>query len=169
MDDGTRYDFNAIHYGAFTAAGLNESHRLVANASDVQEGDLFVGGLTGYQIYHAAWKPLPDHAWVEVTHAVVPTEENGAWVFRQRGSGIWYNLGRTKVFEKDPADPRKVHMDAAAFMTANCSWSANLTRWPEFESVVFGRCAREKGYDSIQFGPSEGESPRSPATQHNEA
>ena len=27
------------------------------------------------------------------------------------------------------------------------------------ESLVFGFCPREKGYDSIQFGPSEGESP----------
>ena len=33
-----------------------------------------------------------------MTHAVLPTELAGAWVWRQPGSGVWYNTGRTIVF-----------------------------------------------------------------------
>ena len=52
--------------------------------------------------YHAARKPLPQNAWVEITHCV-PTgrshrEEFGSWMYWAPGSGVWFHLGRTAVF-----------------------------------------------------------------------
>lgn len=79
------------------------------------------------------------------------------WVWRSRGSGVWANVGNTIVFPT-PSDPTKVHADAIAFLSANCSKQPSKF-WPQLESDIFGFCAREKGYDSVQFEPQEGEVP----------
>merc|ERR1719295_1153147 len=95
--------------------------------------------------------------WIEVTHEVYPTELAGCWVWRQRGSGIWYNMGRTLVFPT-PSDPLKIHADAISFLRDGCSVNIS-NEWPQLESDVLGYCAREKGYDSVQFEPQQGQVP----------
>jgi len=147
------YDLHALDQAAYVAAKITGKQPVDSKA--VQEGDLFAGGLTGYQIYHGAWNALPDNTWVEVTHTAYPTELRGYWVWRQRGSGIWYNSGKTKVF---PQRPGHTHEEAIAFLTDGCSVKTPAG-WPIQESVIFGDCAREKGLDSIQFEPTEGQSP----------
>merc|ERR1712039_196302 len=104
-----------------------------------------------------SWKPLADNTWVEIAHTAYPTELKGFWVWRTRGTGVWYNIGRTKVFPT-PADPSKTHAEAIAFLTKNCSVTPSI-RWPLQESDIFGSCAREKGFDSIQFEPQQGQKP----------
>lgn len=78
------------------------------------------------------------------------------WVFRTRGSGVWANIGNTIVFPT-PKNMSKVHHEAIEFLSKDCkaweSFGENLTAWPRYESVIFGDCAREKGYDSVQFEP----------------
>merc|ERR1712062_720422 len=81
----------------------------------------------------------------------------GYWVWRSRGSGIWANIGKTIVFPT-PADPKEIHIEAIEFLLDNCSKKPEQY-WPQIESDVFGFCAREKGYDSIQFEPQAGEKP----------
>lgn len=66
-------------------------------------------------------------------------------------------MGNTLVFPT-PADPTKIHTDAIAFLRANCSVKISW-EWPQIESDIFGKCAREKGYDSIQLEPQAGQSP----------
>lgn len=138
------YDFWHIDKDAYIASGLNSSRSINMNASSVTEGDLYAQiSTTGYElaIYHADWEPLPNNTWIEVTHAVYPTELSGCWVWRQRGSGIWYNTGRTIVFPT-PSDPKRIHADAISFLSKGCS--VNISReWPQLESDVFGGCARE--------------------------
>jgi hypothetical protein len=153
------YDLELLNKTAYDAAGLSGSRPLVANTSALVDGDLFQSSALAadYQIFHSAWAPIPNDTYVEVTHAVYPTELSGMWVWRTRGSGIFYNTGNTLVFPT-PADPMQIHADAIDFLSANCSIKPSV-KWPQLESDVFGFCAREKGYDSVQFEPQEGEVP----------
>jgi len=154
------YDFGFINREAYIAAGLNNTRPLVP-PTNVSEGDLFLlgnlGGVQEYHIYHQNWTPAPNHTWVELSHAVLPTELSGMWTWFQRGSGIWMNVGRTLVFPT-PADPLKTHAAAIAYLRSGCSMNISYS-WPQMESDVFGFCAREKGFDSIQFAPQDGQAP----------
>ena len=135
--------------------------RPVIDVSKVAEGDLYsrysMTGELEYAIYHGQWKPVPNNTWVEVTHTILPTELKGAWVWNQRGSGLWYNTGNTLVFPT-PANMDKIHAEAIQFLSDDCSVNIS-NNWPQLESDVFGQCAREKGYDSIQFEPQTGQIP----------
>lgn len=151
------YDLWLIDSAAYQKANIT-GRVIVDDASTVKEGDLFRGtDARSYHIYHGTWEPLPNNTWVEVTHTVFPTELEGFWVFRTRGSGIWYNTGRTMVFPT-PSDLSKIHADAIAFLTKDCSIKPSI-RWPLMESDIFGFCAREKGIDSIQFEPQARQKP----------
>lgn len=149
------YDLWGIDKEAYEMANIT-GHAVVP-PDKVKEGDLFEGGSMGYMIYHGQYKALPDNTWVEVTHTAVPSELSGFWVWIQRGSGIWYNTGRTKVFPT-PADPSQIHKEAISFLIENCSIHPSW-KWPQLESDIFGFCAREKGFDSIQFEPQAGQNP----------
>lgn len=150
------YDLWSIDKDAYIKANI--PGRKLVPATEVKEGDLFEG-LGQYGIYHGSWKPLPDYAWVEIAHTAFPTELKGYWIFRARGTGIWYNIGKTKVFPT-PADPKETHQAAINFLKENCSVQiSRAPPWPQVESDVFGLCAREKGLDSIQFEPQAGQKP----------
>lgn len=151
------YDFWTLNATAYAAAGLSPT-RKVLPSHQVREGDLYSQQPGALGIYHGEWRAAPNHTWVEVAHSVVPTERMGAWVWRTRGSGVWFNVGRTLVFPT-PSETSHIHQEAIAFLSAGCSRHINPLRWPQLESDVFGFCAREKGYDSIQFEPQAGQSP----------
>ena len=152
------YDLWSINPTAYAAAGLTGSRELKKGPQlkELKEGDFYVGA-EGYSIYHGQWKPVPNNTWVEVAHAVFPTEITGAWVWTLRGSSIWYNVGKTIVFPT-PKDPNQVHEAAIAWLKQGCSVNVS-TEWPLMESQIFGDCAREKGINSIQFSPAVGEEP----------
>jgi len=152
------YDMHVINATAYAAAGLSGSRPVVTNIPKLAEGDLFPSFAgPGYGVYHEAWAPLPNHTWTEVSHLVYPTELDGMWVWRTRGSGVWANVGRTIAFPT-PADQSQIHAEAIAFLTEGCSKRPSAS-WPQLESDVFGFCAREKGYDSVQFAPQDGDRP----------
>uniref|UniRef100_A0A7S0IMV8 Phospholipase B-like n=1 Tax=Calcidiscus leptoporus TaxID=127549 RepID=A0A7S0IMV8_9EUKA len=154
------YDMWALDKAAFDGAGLNTSRTIVTDPKAVKEGDLFVQsalGFFGYGIYHSHWAAAKDNTWIEVAHAVLPTEWTGAWTWRLRGSGVWVNVGKTIAFPT-PADMSQVHMEAIHYLTENCSVKVS-PYWPLSESDIFGLCAREKGFDSVQFEPQVGQAP----------
>jgi len=163
------FDFHALSAKALAEFGVNSTGLLPAPKmptnpgryppvfQDLKEGDLYPGGQLGYQIFHSTWEPVPPNGWVEVTHTVIPSEVSAFWAWRQKGSGVWFNVGRTIVFPT-PADPALIHAEAIANLTRGCS--KNISHdWPQLESDIFGACAREKGYDSVQFGPTAGAKP----------
>ena len=129
---------------AFFAAGLDKivNKPIVTNPEAVQEGDLFgqagsgIGGV-GLQIYHGEWTPAPNNTWVEIQHTVLPTELQSDWVWRLRGTNVWFNVGRTIVFPGDE------HATAIKILSAGCSKTPSA-KWPQMESDIFGFCAREK-------------------------
>jgi len=147
------YDLWSLNIAACEAAGM--SGLSVVPATDVQEGDLFMG--LGLQIYHGVYEPLPANTWTEIAHSVFPTELKGMWVWRLRGTGVWANTGNTIVFPQ-PAGTQQSHVEAISFLTEGCSVSISST-WPRQESDIFGSCAREKGYNTIQFEAQEGKTP----------
>jgi hypothetical protein len=147
------YDFHVLDREAFIKAKIT---RKVVNATEVKNGDLYDNG-GSYMIYHDTWEPLQDNCWVEIQHMALPTELQSYWVWKMPGSGVWYNIGKTKVFPT-PANPAETHKEAIAWLTANCSKKPSA-QWPRQESDIFGFCAREKGIDSLQFRPQDGQKP----------
>ena len=84
--------------------------------------------------------PLGDNAWVEVTHCAGSRfEEDGAWHYVAKGSGIWLNTGRTLAFTTHESANRH-------FLGARCKHF-------QCDSTIgnFTRAARAQGYDSLQF------------------
>merc|ERR1712070_230273 len=65
------------------------------------------------------------------------------------------NTGNTVVFPNHNVEQLN-HIEAINFLTCGCSVAISWS-WPRYESDVFGLCAREKGYDSIQFEAVKGE------------
>ena len=77
---------------------------------------------------------LPSHTKAEVTHRVGDLTNSGMWFYWARGSGVYFDLGRTRVFRDHEA------------MATTC----NLTSWED--DVALTSCGRERlGLDSIQF------------------
>eukprot|EP01047_Picozoa_sp_COSAG01_P019744 COSAG01_NODE_1108_length_11662_cov_189.275534_2_plen_174_part_00 len=138
----TRYLDKAQYY----ASGLDKTVNkpVVTNPAVVQPGDLLtpqsgrLGG-SGLQIYHDIWTPAPNNSWIEILHTTVPTELQGDWVFKLRGTNVWFNVGRTIVF-----CCAGQHDEAQKFLSAGCSKQIDTSKWPAFESDVYGFCAREK-------------------------
>jgi hypothetical protein len=78
--------------------------------------------------------PFPkfeDNTWVEVTHmSGLGDEHAGMWFFYAKGSGLWFNLGKTHAFSD--------HADAYTFIGAH-------------NNEDMARKFQAQGYDSIQF------------------
>jgi len=79
---------------------------------------------------------LQDNTWIEVTHQGSPylVENYGAWFFLAKGSGIWYNIGKTVAFQ-DHDDAFKHYgvtypilpMAANEEMSRNCAAAGDNT------------------------------------------
>ena len=130
----------------FHSAGLDKTVNkpLVTNPQAVKPGDLFTDGGgqvygPGILLYHDDWTPAPNNGWIEILHTAVPTELVGDWVFKLSGTNVWFNVGRTIVF-CCAGD----HGAAINFLSAGCSKHVDTSVWPQYESDVFGFCAREK-------------------------
>lgn len=86
----------------------------------------------------------PGNSNVEVTHCtgrvVTRCEQHSTWMYAQKGSGVFYNLGRTKAFD--------THADAVQhFLPGNkCKWGHC-----EHEYEKLFAAASKAGYDSLQF------------------
>lgn len=76
-------------------------------------------------------------------------ETKGQWNLVQR----WQDHCLSLTGRSQPDSRRSYQI-----FTANCSVKRS-TAWAQLESDIFGLCAREKGYDSIQFEPQQGQKP----------
>ena len=90
------------------------------------------------------WHPSPNgfdalasDTWVEVLHkGGIPDEHAGAWFLTARGSGIWFNTGRTMAFDDHEDGWRHFGVDHLPRDDRNEAMSAN---------------ASGAGLDSLQF------------------
>jgi len=84
------------------------------------------------------YKALPQRAWVEIAHHNENAQEVfGSWFYYMKGTGIWFNLGKTVSFGDHPAAYKyfKVHAKGKS----------------EAKNTAMSRNAAASGYDSIQF------------------
>lgn len=82
------------------------------------------------------FKPFASNSWQEVIHRADPwgDEHHGAWFFQAKGSGIWFNLGKTIHFTDHGSGWR--YFKAGSGKTGNEHMCSN---------------AAKQGYKSVQF------------------
>jgi len=75
--------------------------------------------------------------WLEVIHEKDPfgDEHFGAWMMYAKGSGVWFNTGKTKAFAE--------HQDAYNYFT--------LPAGTQHPNEDMSKAAAAAGYDSVQF------------------
>ena len=70
-----------------------------------------------------AHKPAPSHTWLEVSHCGGSAfEAHGAWMYATRGSALFINIGRTRVFQTHAEAVRRLLKSA----TAGCAADADM-------------------------------------------
>ena len=76
--------------------------------------------------------PPSANTWVEVMHERDPfgDEHDGLWFLYAKGSGVWYNIGKTIVFDE--------HADAYRYFRVG-------------GNEAMCRAAAAAGYDTVQF------------------
>jgi len=94
---------------------------------------------------------LPANTWVEVIHSAFPEDEfYAAWFFYAKGSGMWYNTGKTNSFN--------THNDAFEhYGTTNSDCTARLTSFHDpclqshANNEAMSQACAAAGDNSIQF------------------
>lgn len=98
-------------------------------------------------VYHKPpYKPYADNTLVEVAHCansiVSKFESTGIWFYAAKGSGVYFNLGKTISFND--------HIDAAKyFLNKDCTTNFQGKECEELFEEMFKKAAEK--YDSVQF------------------
>jgi hypothetical protein len=87
---------------------------------------------------------IANHTKVEVVHECCDGPNEGLWMYLMPGSGVFFDLGKTIVFEQHGAACEYFGKLSGAFTT--CPW---ICCAPMNEFVW--REARKQGYDSVQY------------------
>lgn len=90
---------------------------------------------TSYSWHSGPYKAFAAHSWVEVSHQSDPfsDEHHGLWLLYAKGNGIWFNIGKTIVFDD--------HNSAYNHF--------GITGTKQNEESAMAAAAQ--GYDSIQY------------------
>jgi len=149
------------------ASMVNDLNR-TWHKGDYNNGDFFQTDF-GMWIYHDDEYVVKNDTWMEVQHMLFPYESKAMWFTRARGSGIWYNVGRTISFVSDnghnaaydyfakhgcvypptPIPPKNL----------NCSDPAQVDYCLKIASAkenAMAECAAKMGYESVQFASAPG-------------
>ena len=139
-------DFWMFYNSELRSAGVSDAPKSVGECPDPKhEGERYdVNNNLSPAGVSWNWHPPPrkafsDNTWVEVIHTQVTSDEkNGAWFYYAKGSGMWFNLGKTISFPD--------HAEAYAHFHVH-NVAANGGPVNEHMCVA----AAKAGYDSIQF------------------
>jgi len=154
----TRYpicvgSFWFLHKDVFEAAGITD---LSLQRCPSQPGDYY---MTNNKYQHWAswiWHPapfgidgrgLPANTWIEVSHMAQERESGGSWFVFSSGSGIWFNTGKTIVFQ----DHGAAH---SLFLGENWIGEGKMNKlWQRMEArdAQMSVEAAKQGYTTIQF------------------
>lgn len=126
-------------------------------------GDLYGSVLTGsasFTVYHDwyFYHQLPDNAWGEVQHSAGPffkRETEAMWFSRARGSGIWYNVGKTIAFDTHQAGYNQFLVEKSGpckLPKPETNSTDPMAAGAVFENAL-SMCLRSKDYDSFQMRP----------------
>lgn len=135
---------------------------------DYNDGDFYQTDF-GMWIYHSDAAVVTSNTWIEIQHALFTTETEAMWFTRSRGSGIWYNVGKTISFVSDDG-----HLAAYEYfekrgckyppppdlpVDLNCSDPKQVEMCLELAAARENQlavCAAAEGYESIQFASAPG-------------
>lgn len=139
---------------------------------DYNDGDLFETDF-GMNIYHSVAPTVQNDTWLEIMHSLFPTETEAMWFSRERGTGIWYNVGKTISFVSDSGHlacfdyfgkqgckyPPPPNPPPGGWSNLNCSdpklvqYCLELAAGQENQMAT---CAAADGYESVQFSSAAG-------------
>jgi len=134
---------------------------------DYENGDFYETDF-GLMIYHDDQAVVKNNTWIEIEHALFPYESKAMWFTRARGSGIWYNVGRTISFISDDGhtaayDYFEKHGCYIPMPTyppnLNCSDPAQIDTCLKIAAGpenAMAECAGKMGYESVQFASAPG-------------
>jgi hypothetical protein len=139
---------------------------------DYNDGDLFSTDF-GLNIYHSDAAPVQNNTWMEVAHMLFPTETEAMWFSRERGSGIWYDVGTTITFVSDGGHlaaykyfgehgckfPPPPNPPPGGWSKLNCSDPKQLQYCLELAAAQenqMASCAAAEGFESVQFSSALG-------------
>lgn len=141
------------------------------HAGDYNDGDFYKTDF-GAWIYHSDAAVVKNHTWIEVEHLLFKTETKAMWFTRARGTGIWYNVGKTITFVSDDNHPHTAAYKYFGDRGCNCT-NPNPPPGPEpncsdpkqiqmclergaYQENAMAACAAAEGYESVQFAPAPG-------------
>lgn len=121
-------------------------------------GDLYslMGGTTIYRDWYL-FHQLPSNAWVEVTHlssAYFSHETDAMWFTRSRGSGIWFNVGKTIAFDSHQDGFTKMFNGTGECVQPPMPHTIDPLAMGAASENALSRCIRSQGYDSAQMRPN---------------
>jgi hypothetical protein len=137
---------------------------------DYNNGDFYSTDF-GMWIYHEDAAVVQNHTWIEVQHLLFKTETQAMWFTRSRGSGIWYNVGKSITFVSD--DGHKAAYEyfgnrgckypppptPPSGVPLNCSDPKQVQICLELAAAMensMAACAAREGYESVQFSSTPG-------------
>lgn len=101
-------DFWCLSQNRLEAAGIQiPASRGKCPSATAAEGDRYdKNNAFSSKDWTWIWHPLisgpysgfDDNVWVEVDHAAYPDEQPGMWLVYSKGSGVWFNIGKSKIF-----------------------------------------------------------------------
>ncbi len=122
-------------YSTFCPSRHNNLYSNMSGTNDIPE--------TIWLYKKPPYQPLPSNSWVEISHCANKVAKNrekvGAWYYYAPGSGVYLNLGKTKVYQKHP--------DAVKDILKETCFDSECDK---FYPKLF-KTAKEQGYDTIQF------------------
>ncbi len=74
--------FRVVHQDVLQAVGISRASKTCEQ----------------HNVFHSRTNVLESYTWVEISHFASKGERHSAWTYYMPGSGIWYNLGVTKVY-----------------------------------------------------------------------
>jgi hypothetical protein len=116
-------NFQMLHKEYLRSAGLFNDNLQVKQCPQ-KELDLYSNwrwaSANELRVWHSAPpKALPNDTWVEVTHCGAgEIEAHGTWMYHMKGSGVFYNIGKTLPFQ--------THLQAVKYFIPDAPIQASL-------------------------------------------
>lgn len=97
--------------------------------------------------FYGSW--VPANTWVEVTHSVFPGDVGAIWYYMSVGSGVWFNVGNTAVYDDHSSGVLDLLGDICRDETQDTSGSFPTECEVNFPFLYPAALAR--GLNSVQF------------------
>ena len=106
---------------------------IMSNFKMLDEGHYWLNKLPPYDCFN-------DYSYTEVMHAGADPVDSGSWMYQVTGSGVWFNVGKTKCYKKHEQAMKEI-------LNIDCEGAKGCNKYfPQLMSEL-----NTLGYKSIQF------------------